>query len=312
MNRLAWRIAGASAALAATAVLQPNAGGADISRTTTAFKMRAAPSEGPASMAAGYDGDRFLSHVSAIRLETLGAFGGTFALGFADWEWGSSSFEVNSEGFFGLDTANGGMDKLGHAWGAAVLTELFTDAIRDKAHDPQGAPVTGFLLSMGVMTTIDIMDGFSSEHGLSPEDLVADLAGAAFGLLRSTYPELEEKLDFRMEYLPSDNVEGFRPHSDYSGQKYLLALKLSGFEQFEDTPLRFLELQGGYFARGFTAEEAAEGKDERRELYAAIGINLSELLLSREEVRNNPIGKVARTTLEYVQVPYTYVPTKQN
>jgi hypothetical protein len=115
-----------------------------------------------------------------------------------------------------------------------------------------------------------------------------------------------------MEYIPSGNVEGFSPHSDFSGQKYLLALKLSGFEEFEDTPLRYLELHGGYYARGFTAEEKAEGKDKRRELYAAIGINLSQLLLSGAEVRNSHFGKVARTTLEYVQVPYTYMPTKRD
>lgn len=308
MSRPTWRIAAASAAVA---VLPAGAETVDISRATTVIKTPAAPPEGLANMAAGYDVDRFLTQVSAIRYEALGAYGGTFALGFADWDWGASSFRVKSEGFFGLNTANGGMDKLGHAWGAAVLTGLFTDAIRGKAQDPQGAPITGFLLSMGVMTTIDVMDGFST-YGFAPEDFVADFAGAAFGLLRSTYPELEDKLDFRIEYLPSGNVEGFRPHSDYSGQKYLLALKLSGFEEFEDTPLRFVEFQAGYFARSFTIEEESEGKDRRRELYAAIGINLSELLLSREEVRNNHFGKVARTTLQYVQVPYTYLPTKRD
>jgi hypothetical protein len=311
MNGVIWRIGAASAALAAT-VLQADAEAADTSHATTVFKTPAAPPQELASLDADYDVERFLAHVSAIRYETLGIYGGTFALGFADWDWGSSSFKVHSEGFFGLDTANGGMDKLGHAWGAAILTELFTDAIRYRADDPRGAPTTGFLLSMGVMTTIDIMDGFSAGYGFSPEDIVADFAGAAFGFLRSSYPELEEKLDLRMEYIPSGNVEGFSPHSDFSGQKYLLALKLSGFEEFEDTPLRYLELHGGYYARGFTAEEKAEGKDKRRELYAAIGINLSQLLLSGAEVRNSHFGKVARTTLEYVQVPYTYMPTKRD
>ena len=92
----------------------------------------------------------------------------------------------------------------------------------------------------------------------------------------------------------------------------MLALKLSGFEALEDTPLRFVELQGGYFARGFTEEERDNGDSRRREPYLAVGINLSELLLSGDEVRRSRAGRIARTSLEYIQVPYTYLATEQN
>lgn len=259
-----------------------------------------------------YCPESLVEQVSSIPYEALGIYGGTLALGFADWNWGSASFSVHSEGFFGKDTYNGGMDKLGHAWGAAVLSQVFTDAIRRNSNNPEGAPLTGFLLSMGVMGAIEVFDGFSADYGFSPEDIVADTVGAAFGMLRSSFPQLQSKLDYRMEFIPSGNVAGFRPHSDYSGQKYLLALKLSGFEQFEDTPLRFVELQAGYYARGFTAKEMRDGESRRREPYVAIGINLSELLLSRQDVRNSKAGSIARKALEYLQVPYTYIPTKRN
>lgn len=254
----------------------------------------------------------FFEQASSIPLELTAAYGGTAALGFSEWGWGTSSFRFRSEGYFGKDTAHGGMDKLGHAWNAAVLSETFTDAIRKRAPNPDSAPVTGFILSMGVMGMIEVMDGFSSDYGFSYEDLTADIAGATLGYLRSTYPELEEKVDFRIEYIPSGNEKGFTLQSDYSGQKYLLALKLSGFETFEETPLRFVELHAGYFARGFTDEEIADGDSKRREPYAAIGLNLSELLLSNEEVRNNKFGRFSRRTLEYVQVPYTYLPTERD
>ncbi len=50
------------------------------------------------------------------------------------------------------------------------------------------------------------------------------------------------------------------PITDYSGQRYLLALKLSGFERFSRTPLRLVELHAGYYARGFTKEEEDLGE----------------------------------------------------
>jgi hypothetical protein len=259
-----------------------------------------------------YGSDVFFEQVGSIPLEVFGAYGGTAALGFAEWGWGTSSFKFHSEGYFGKDTAYGGMDKLGHAWNAAVLAETFTDAIRKRAPNPDGAPVTGFILSMGVMGMIEVMDGFSADYGFSYEDITADIVGATLGYLRSTYPELEEKIDFRIEYIPSGNEKGLALESDYSGQKYLLALKLSGFESFEETPLRFVELHAGYYARGFSDEEIADGDSKLREPYAAIGLNLSELLLSSEQARNNRIGRFARKALEHVQASYTYLPTSDD
>ena len=210
----------------------------------------------------GYSADTFFEQSAAIPWHLAGIFGGALVVGIFDWDWGSSSFKTNSEGFFGEDTHNGGMDKLGHAWSAALLSDAFAEAIRDNAADPWNAEYTGFLLSMGVMATIEVFDGFSTGYGFSWQDMVANSAGAAFGLLKTSIPGFREKFDFRMEYIPSGNVDGFRPHSDYSGQKYLLALKLSGFEGIEDTPLRFVDLHAGYFARGFTAGGMARRRGE--------------------------------------------------
>ena len=172
--------------------------------------------------------------------------------------------------------------------------------------DPEGAELTGVALSMGVMTTVELLDGFSG-HGFAWQDMVMNAAGAGFSYVRNTVPGLRDKLDFRFEYVPSGNDDdNFRPYSDYSGQKYLLALKLSGFDALEETPLRFVELHAGYFARGFTDKEQEEGDDLRREPYVGIGINMSELLFGQGPLRDTLVGRVGRGTLEYIQVPYTY------
>jgi hypothetical protein len=89
----------------------------------------------------------------------------------------------------------------------------------------------------------------------------------------------------------------------------VLALKLSGFEEFEETPLRFVELQAGYFTQGYTDAERDAGVDQRREPYLAVGVNLNELLGEAPEVRDTLPGLAASRAFEYLQIPYTYIPT---
>lgn len=260
-----------------------------------------------APLPASYGFDEFAGHVTMIPLETAAVVGATLALGFADWDWGSASFHFQSEGFFGRNTTNGGMDKLGHAFGSAVLADFFTDSISRHTPDREGAALTGSLMSFGVMTMVEIFDGFATTHGFAYEDMVMNAAGVTFAYFRNTVPGLDEKIDFRLEYVPSGNrSESFKPHSDYSGQKYVLALKLSGFEGLRDTPLRFVELHAGYFVQGFTREEKLDGISKSREPYVAVGLNLQELFFGRRQPDEPFLKNLGREFFEHAQVPFTY------
>lgn len=250
--------------------------------------------------------------VWAVWPETLAIFAGMTIKGALTWDWGSSPFHFNSEGWFGKDTNSFGMDKLGHAFTGYIITDLATDRIAYHAPDPNGAQLSAAVIAGAVMTYVEIGDAMSGTHGFSHEDLIADFAGIGFSVLRSTFPGLRETLDFRLEYLPSGNKEGFHPITDYSGQKYILALKLAGFDRFRDSPLRFVELHGGYFARGFTDKEQERGVPVRREPYVGIGLNLSELLFNRPANRDTIYARGARRYLEYFQIPYTYVGTSND
>ncbi|MHC4629047.1 MAG: DUF2279 domain-containing protein, partial [Planctomycetota bacterium] len=193
-----------------------------------------------------------------------------------------------------------------------VVSEFLTDRINAGSSGGEGAEITAFVLSYGLMAYIELFDGYSSDHGFSYEDMVMNALGGGFSYLRRKVPGLREKVDFRMEYIPSGNVGGFHPITDYSGQKYLLSLKFAGFEGARDTPLRFLELHAGYYARGFTQAERDRLEPLRREPYIGIGINLGELLFGAPSVRDTGPGKFGRRALEYVQVPYTYLATSMD
>jgi len=252
-----------------------------------------------------YNGSLFLHHVSAIPLETVGVYGATAVIGVVNWDWGNSGFHFRNEGWFGRDTGSGGMDKLGHAFTGALLSDLFTDRIRMTADRPEGAAVTGALLSLGVLTMVEVFDGFANDHGFSYEDMLSDGAGIAFSLLRNTIPGMREKIDFRQEYVPRSYMGGFHPILGYESKRFLLALKLSGFDTFRDTPLRYLEIHAGYYARGFTRAAREAGVPKIREPYIGIGINLNELFFGRAKPDEGVLKWGARFTLEHFQPPYT-------
>ena len=260
------------------------------------------------SSVGGYNAGVFWDQSSAVVWDIAAIYGLTTVYGFKNWEWGSSGFTFQNEGWFGEDTKYGGMDKLGHAYTGYILTEYFSQRIAHEVGDPTNAIITGAILGMGVQTYIEFFDGFSGGHGFSYEDLIADGLGVGFSILRNTVPELGEKLDFRLEYIQSEYSD-FAPVTDYAGQKYVLALKLAGFEELEETPLRFVELQAGYFTEGYTDAEREAGVEQRREPYVAIGLNLNELLGEADGFTETTPGLAASRALEYIQVPYTYVPT---
>ena len=255
-----------------------------------------------------YSPAEFYGNVKQIPWETVAVVGGTLALGFSDWDWGTANFHFVDEGFFGTDTHNGGMDKLGHAFGTMLLSDFFA-ASMDRHHIPtRSAALTGSIMGWGVMAMVETFDGFSADYGFSPQDIVANTVGATFSFLRNTVPGLKNKLDYRLEYIPSGYDTGFKPHSDYAGQKYILALKLGGFEKFEETPLRFFELDAGYFTEGFKQNEAVDRNLSRsRHPFVAIGLNVEQLLFGYQEEGESFAERAARATLQRVQIPYTYL-----
>jgi hypothetical protein len=118
---------------------------------------------------------------------------------------------------------------------------------------------------------------------------------------RSTFRALS---CFPSPHCDKDGETARSPLTDYVNQRYFLALKLSGFEQVRNTPLRFLELHGGYHARGFTREEEERGKPLQRRLFFGAGLNVSELLFGR---RRGGFARAGKSLLEYLQPPYAAI-----
>jgi hypothetical protein len=210
------------------------------------------------------------------------------------------------------------MDKIGHAFSTYVIADILTDRIRENATNPTGAPITGALIAFGIMGLGEAVDGFTGKHRFSREDIVANGIGAAFSILRNSIPGLRDKLDWRIMYTPASfERPGITTSEDsgilppYQRQRYIMALKGSGFEALRNTPLRYAELHAGFDVRGFERRERELGYPIERTFYVGVGLNLNEVLFGAGSLPNLARYKgtlpaqVVQKTFEYVQVPYT-------
>lgn len=257
------------------------------------------------AQAPAYSTEAFWEDARAVKWETGFLFGGAAVVGVRNWEWGSShSFRTTSEGWFGLDTGSGGADKLGHAYSAYLITNGLAEQLRHQGRSPGRAALTSVLITQALLMGIEVLDGYSVDQGWSTQDAVMNLLGSGVAYWRQVTPDMRDKLDLRLEYKPSARLSSDFM-TDYANQKYVVALKLSGFKATRNTPLRYLELQTGYYTRGFSREEQLDGLSPRRHGFIGIGLNLSQLLFGQREDRERDALRVGRFFLEHVQVPST-------
>lgn len=247
----------------------------------------------------------FGDHLESVKWEVGGAFAYMTLVNLAKIanRGKTGSFSFQNEGLFGKDTHQLGVDKLAHAHNSYVLSELIGARIRKKTGTTAGTAVSGALLASSLMLYSEIYDGFKA--GFDVRDLLFNSLGAGFSVVRNVTPGLEEKLDFRVLLIPNDNIYSPTGRSHYRQLRYLFALELAGFEPLRETPLRYLELHGGYYAKGFTPKERERGEPIERKLFAGVGVNLNELFFG-----GSPKSRAARAAsqvLDYWQPPYTYV-----
>ena len=174
---------------------------------------------------------------------------------------------------------------------------------------PQSGGPTLFALTAGVLSLAaeaygEIYDGFEDSSGWSMQDVMFDIAGAGFSVLRNSVPGLADKLDFRLLLTPNRHFYSYEGKEHYRQQKFLFALKLGGFETFQRSPLRFVDLELGYYASGFTPRERARGDEPRRHPFIGLGLNVNELLFKHPDSWPE---KAAHSVLTYIQLPYTSV-----
>jgi hypothetical protein len=258
---------------------------------------------GPSSRVLREPGQRYVGLVESARsvpLESLGLIALITYTGFKDWKWGSASFRFNSEGWFGMSTGSGGLDKVGHAYATYMVGELLYWRLR-STHD--GDDVISFypaLFGTLLYQYIEVFDGYSVDHGYAYEDVIMNTAGVTLSLLRNSFPRLRKTVDFRLLYWPSGG-RTFQPMIDYEGQKFFGVIKLAGVPGLERTPVRYLELLGGFYTRGFPRYADADVKSKHYLL--GVGLSLSELIFEPLERAHGQPFTFLNLASNYFQSP---------
>ncbi len=220
------------------------------------------------------------------------------AWGVAKWDYFTRSPQSKSEGWFENDTKSGGSDKLGHLYTSYLITHGLSNLYESWCFNKNNAATYGALSSLVIVGYMEIGDSFS-DFGLSKEDLVANTIGIAYGYFSYKNPKLANILDIRWQYKPNaETLEDFV--TDYENSKFLLALKLNGFDFARSNFLKHIEFHAGYYTRGFYDIN----KTKERNIFIGISLNLTDLF------RRHSYKKTA-TLLKYYQIPDTSIEVKK-
>lgn len=228
----------------------------------------------------------------------VGVGGAIMAYGVGFWDYFQTAPKAGNEGWFGRTTKNGGADKVGHFWSTYATSHLFSYVYRWWDFEAEQANTLGALSGLGVQTLMEVGDAFSGDFGFSYEDALMNVAGAGAAYILGKYPWLSDKIAFRLEYRPesfSDLTGDLL--TEYERQRYLIALKLGGFEMFKDSYLSYLELHAGYFTRGYDDFTPGGEDDRKRSVFFGVGLNVNKLVRNFVDIN----------VFDYLQVPYTSV-----
>ena len=182
------------------------------------------------------------------------------------------------------------IDKLGHFYNSYQLSKASAVVLTNLGQEDKKSYVMGSLLGFTMLSSIEIMDGFSAEYGASWGDILANGVGAGFSL--GQYLLWQETRIHPKYSFSSSKYAALRPEvlghtwheqviKDYNGQTQWLSFDISKFLSEGSRFPKWLNLAIGYgadalvFARD--AENKAAGFEPYRQYYLAVDFDLTHI-----------------------------------
>lgn len=198
------------------------------------------------------------------------------------------------------------MDKFGHAFTGYLITNELNRLHYWAAGKRQ--PWVGAVYAMSYLSTLEIMDGFSSGWGFSGADMLANGLGVGLAFSQDFFFKRQiiiPKFSFsrtsyaavRPEILGSTYTEQLL--KDYNGQTYWVSLPVATFLKL---PKRFhsicISLGYGCDAKLVGSQDTWNGYNARRQVYLSLDIDCANLA-----PKHPKLNKVL-THLNWIKVPF--------
>jgi len=157
------------------------------------------------------------------------------------------------------------MDKVGHFMTSYSIGRIGIKMMNRSGMSPKASIWYGGILGAVYLSTIEILDGYSSEWGFSPLDFTANTAGSFFAMSQEFLWQ-EQKISIKYSFRQSPYAK-YRPNllgkniyenwlKDYNGQTYWLSVNIASFLKSGSTFPKWLNLAVGYGAQGMTGGES--------------------------------------------------------
>jgi len=243
----------------------------------------------------------------------LGGMGLLYGLWYRDYP--QSSFHFFNDGDEWLQ-----MDKVGHA-GSAYFSALWASSmVRWTGASERRSAVVGSAMSLTFMTTIELFDGFSSNWGFSPTDVISNVAGTTVFLGQELLWK-EQRILFKYSY-HRDELVSLRPEvfggslpenllKDYNGQTYWLSVNPRSFGNSRGFP-SWLNVAVGYGAGGMLYASGAVEPDEVKKLSRYRQFYLSPDIDWRKIPVRSGALKAVFTLLSFIKIPAPAIEYRSN
>ncbi|MEZ4362126.1 MAG: DUF2279 domain-containing protein [Kofleriaceae bacterium] len=229
----------------------------------------------------------------------------------------------SGDGWFGSRRYAGGADKLGHAWATMGLMRGGAELLHQwGGYDRMTSALVSSALAEALFFGVEVKDGFYYEFSYG--DLTFNTLGVALGFALTTWPRLDEFLDYRVEYWPSDAYRAqFKDGNtgknvniaeDYSGETYMLALHLGAFHGLRDSKYggwsRFVDVAVGFGSRGYKPEppKGAEKYQESQHMYLGLSVNAQGIFDYLLDGRSRAARKITHGVFEVFNAPFGSLP----
>lgn len=187
------------------------------------------------------------------------------------------------------------MDKFGHVGSSYYLGRWSTEMVRWTGTDNRKSAIIGTGMGYLFQTTIEVLDGFSSQWGFSVGDVIANTTGSALFLSQELLWN-EQRITYKFSYHESELAQ-YRPNilgatlperilKDYNGQTYWLSANIYSFLPKESKFPKWFNIALGYGADGMIGAEsndvsykgiAVPPYERVRQFYLAADVDLSKI-----------------------------------